>query len=105
MGGPVALGLWMLSGGPDDAEPVPLAAPAPEVAPSPADLYPTWELPPVPDVAPPLLRPSYSGDRDCADFGTWPEAQAFFEAEGGPEYDPLRLDWDRDGVACETLPG
>ena len=44
-------------------------------------------------------------DRNCSDFDTWAEAQAFFEAEGGPESDPHRLDRDGDGIACESLPG
>lgn len=53
-------------------------------------------------------RPQYDPagpDRDCSDFATWREAQAFFEAAGGPARDPHRLDGDRDGVACENLPG
>jgi micrococcal nuclease len=44
------------------------------------------------------------GDRDCSDFSSHREAQAFFEAEGGPGRDPHRLDGDSDGLACETLP-
>lgn len=43
-------------------------------------------------------------DRDCSDFATQAEAQAFYEAAGGPERDPHRLDPDKDGVACESLP-
>jgi micrococcal nuclease len=43
-------------------------------------------------------------DRDCGDFATHAEAQAFFEAAGGPASDPHRLDGDSDGIACETLP-
>ena len=43
-------------------------------------------------------------DRDCSDFKTQAEAQAFYEAAGGPEKDPHRLDPDKDGVACESLP-
>ncbi len=43
-------------------------------------------------------------DRDCSDFSTQSEAQAFYEAAGGPAKDPHRLDPDRDGVACESLP-
>jgi micrococcal nuclease len=43
-------------------------------------------------------------DRDCGDFDTHAEAQAFFEAAGGPTYDPHRLDRDKDGVVCESLP-
>lgn len=42
-------------------------------------------------------------DRDCGDFATQAEAQAFFEAAGGPERDPHRLDADGDGIACEGL--
>jgi hypothetical protein len=45
------------------------------------------------------------GSYNCADFDTQPEAQAFFEAEGGPDQDPNNLDADNDGVACEALPG
>jgi micrococcal nuclease len=43
-------------------------------------------------------------DRNCADFATQAEAQAFFVAAGGPTRDPHRLDGDGDGVACEALP-
>ena len=43
-------------------------------------------------------------DRDCSDFKTQAEAQAFYEAAGGPDRDPHRLDPDKDGVACESLP-
>ena len=43
-------------------------------------------------------------DRDCSDFATQAEAQAFYEAAGGPDRDPHRLDPDKDGVACESLP-
>jgi micrococcal nuclease len=43
-------------------------------------------------------------DRDCPDFATQAEAQAFFIAAGGPARDPHRLDGDHDGIACEALP-
>lgn len=64
-------------------------------------------------VAPVPLEDSagYSGpyepngpDRDCGDFATHAEAQAFFYAAGGPARDPHKLDGDGDGVACESLP-
>lgn len=43
-------------------------------------------------------------DRDCGDFDSHETAQAFFEAAGGPEKDPHRLDGsDQDGLACESL--
>jgi hypothetical protein len=41
-------------------------------------------------------------DRDCADFATQAEAQAFFEAQ--KPGDRHRLDDDRDGRACEWNP-
>lgn len=43
-------------------------------------------------------------DRDCSDFDSQEQAQAFFEAAGGPESDPHRLDGhDDDGLVCESL--
>ena len=44
-------------------------------------------------------------DRDCGDFDTWNEAQAFYIAAGGPDTDRHRLDGDGDGVACASLRG
>jgi len=41
-------------------------------------------------------------DRDCRDFATQAEAQAFYEAAGPG--DPHRLDGDGNGIACERLP-
>lgn len=41
-------------------------------------------------------------DRDCGDFATQAEAQAFFEAAGPG--DPHKLDRDGDGAACDSLP-
>lgn len=51
-------------------------------------------------------RSSPSGrDRDCADFATEAEAQRYFERIGGsPSHNADRLDGDRDGRACESLP-
>lgn len=47
----------------------------------------------------------FGPDKDCGDFSTHDEAQAFFIAAGGPEKDPHRLDGsDNDGLACESLP-
>lgn len=43
-------------------------------------------------------------DKDCRDFNTQAEAQAFFISHGGPSSDPHRLDSDHDGRACENLP-
>ncbi len=43
-------------------------------------------------------------DKDCSDFRTQRQAQAFFEANGGPLSDPHNLDRDDDGRVCESLP-
>ena len=44
-----------------------------------------------------------AGDRDCSDFSTQSGAQRFFERH--QPGDPHQLDGDRDGKACESLPG
>ena len=44
------------------------------------------------------------GDLDCADFASQHDAQAFFEAMGGPENDPHNLDENGDGVVCRSRP-
>jgi len=61
-------------------------------------------------VAPSPSTSGYTGpydpsgpDRDCGDFSNWSDAQAFYEAAGGPASDRHDLDRDRDGIACETL--
>ena len=46
----------------------------------------------------------FGEDRNCGDFDNQRDAQEFYEAAGGPETDRHRLDGDRDGVACESLP-
>ncbi|KAB8139243.1 hypothetical protein F9U64_01060 [Gracilibacillus oryzae] len=71
---------------------------------------------PVEVVVPPVTTPvveegnnsGYNGpynpngaDRDCGDFNSHEEAQAFFEAAGPG--DPHRLDGDGNGLACESL--
>ena len=43
-------------------------------------------------------------DKDCADFGSQAEAQAYFEANGGsPTNNVDNLDADHDGQACESF--
>jgi len=92
--------------------PTPLPTPDPSPTPrsalelpfTPTSLPPTATQEPLPAAtAGPPYDPN-GPDRDCADFATQAEAQAFFIAAGGPERDPHRLDGDNDGVACETLP-
>ncbi|WP_252975650.1 excalibur calcium-binding domain-containing protein [Janibacter melonis] len=41
-------------------------------------------------------------DKDCRDFSSQAEAQAYYVSKGGPAVDPDGLDADRDAVACET---
>ncbi len=79
----------------------PAAAPTPAVnGATPAALTPT------PQASPPDTKYDPDGpNRNCSDFDTWKEAQAFYEAAGGPETDRHRLDRDRDETACESLPG
>jgi len=45
-----------------------------------------------------------AGDYNCDDFSTQPEAQNFFTKVGGKGNDLYRLDGDKDGIACESLP-
>lgn len=46
-----------------------------------------------------------SGDRDCKDFATHDQAQAYFKAkDGSPTYNADKLDSDGDGESCENLP-
>jgi|GEM_PF-2464547 len=56
-----------------------------------------------------LLLPAGGGaapQRGCASFSSQSDAQAHFFRQGGrPGKGPRRLDRDRDGVACEQLPG
>ena len=45
------------------------------------------------------------GTYNCEDFDTQPQAQAYYEAQGGlAGTNPADLDDDLDGIACETLP-
>ena len=43
-------------------------------------------------------------DYNCADFKSQPAAQNFFDKLGGVGHDLNRLDGDKDGEACESLP-
>jgi hypothetical protein len=43
-------------------------------------------------------------DYNCSDFATQKEAQNFFEKAGGVSGDTNRLDGNKDGQACESLP-
>lgn len=41
---------------------------------------------------------------NCADFSTQKEAQRFYDNAGGVSKDVNRLDANKDGVPCESLP-
>jgi micrococcal nuclease len=75
-------------------EPEPKPEPMPEPEPEPQ---------PEPEQNTNLKYDPNGPDRDCGDFDTHAEAQAFMEASGPS--DPHRLDGnDNDGLACESLP-
>ncbi len=46
----------------------------------------------------------YTDEYNCSDFSTQPEAQAFYDKAGGVTKDTNRLDGNKDGVPCESLP-
>lgn len=46
----------------------------------------------------------YTDEYNCSDFATQAEAQTFFDNAGGVKGDVNRLDGDKDGVPCESLP-
>lgn len=46
----------------------------------------------------------YTNEYNCDDFATQPEAQGFFMKSGGVSGDTNRLDGNKDGNACESLP-
>ena len=50
----------------------------------------------------PLAGVALAQDLDCPDFQTQPQAQAVYDQNPS---DPNGLDQDKDGVACEALPG
>ena len=82
------------------------ATPTPEptaTAVPPSSTVPAPE--PTATLAPSLKYDPNGPDRNCGDFDTWQQAQDFYLAAGGPETDRHRLDRDRDGDACEGLPG
>jgi hypothetical protein len=46
----------------------------------------------------------YTDEYNCDDFSTQVEAQRFFNKAGGVSGDTNRLDGDKDGEPCESLP-
>jgi endonuclease YncB( thermonuclease family) len=68
----------------------------------------TTTVSPAPTIpTPPSTTSSYICTSDvynCSYFKTHAEAQAVYEACGGASHDVHRLDADKDGEACESLP-
>jgi hypothetical protein len=96
---------------PPTATPIPTVTPqpTPTSSPTPAPGTPTPTQAaatntPRPTATRAVPTPTRTGvDRDCSDFRSQAEAQAFFIANGGPTQDPHGLDGDRNGIACESL--
>ena len=95
-----------------EATPAPSAtaipAPTPEPPPTPTpDPTPKPTPTPTPDPTPESadIQQEEFVDLYCGDFSDWPEAQSFFESQGGPDQDPHGLDGDGNGVVCQSLPG
>ncbi len=87
------------------AEPVTLVVAAVDGAVLPSSTPDSTAATPEPVADGPLRYDPDGPDRDCGDFDTWNEAQAFYIAAGGPDTDRHRLDGDGDGVACASLRG
>jgi hypothetical protein len=46
----------------------------------------------------------YTDEYNCDDFATQEEAQTFFDNMGGVDFDVNRLDGNKDGIPCQSLP-
>lgn len=75
--------------------------PTPSRTPKPSATPETSPTMPPASAAP--AEPTASPASGCLDFATQADAQAFFEANGGPGSDPQGLDPERDGMACENI--
>ncbi len=56
------------------------------------------------DITTDSTKGKMADEYNCDDFATNPEAQTFFLKVGGTGNDLNRLDGDKDGEACESLP-
>lgn len=98
---------------PPTATPTSQPSPTPKLTPKPSPVVksptpkPTSTPLPSPVIVPPITpQPPVSdtGDKDCGDFSSHAEAQAYFNAKGGsPSNNVDDLDRDHDGIACESL--
>lgn len=51
-----------------------------------------------------FAAPAQAKDMNCSDFSSQRAAQTWFLNNGGPRNDPAGLDYDNDGIACESNP-
>jgi hypothetical protein len=96
--------------------PKPIYKPKPTSTPIPVKAFvaiPTPTKAPVIQHVQPATQPiqqapqtvSSGGDKNCSDFATHAEAQAYFNSKGGsPSNNVDGLDRDHDGIACENNP-
>jgi uncharacterized membrane protein len=56
------------------------------------------------DITTDATKGKMADEYNCDDFDSQPDAQRFFEKLGGTGNDLNRLDGDKDGRACESLP-
>lgn len=68
------------------------------------EAYQIWRTPNGEEVPQGTKGAKATNDYNCSDFKTQTEAQAFFEKSGGISNDTNRLDGNKDGVACQSLP-
>jgi micrococcal nuclease len=92
-----------------EAPPVmpPIPTPQPTMQAQPQTEPPQQKTEPPPASPPPQSTSSYtcsSNKYNCTDFKTHAEAQAVFEQCGGAANDVHKLDNNKDGEACESLP-
>lgn len=67
---------------------------------------PSKPAPPAPPKPTPPTKPANPGDtKNCSDFKTWAEANAWYKKYFPYYGDIAKLDGDHDGIPCETLPG
>ncbi|MBI2030340.1 thermonuclease family protein [Candidatus Kaiserbacteria bacterium] len=84
---------------PSDSQPVYTPTPTPQAEPQPS--------PTLIPVSPPASASQYTcaaNTYNCSDFSTHAEAQSVFEMCGGVGHDIHKLDSNKDGEACESLP-
>lgn len=65
----------------------------------------TTTAPPTTTTTTPSVPANPGDTRNCSDFATWSEAQAWFDTYYPHYGDVASLDGDGDRIACESLPG